>query len=281
MRAYFNRQQAFFREQYAVASRFLLTEAIHDMRVSLKRLRTFFDLIEAVDPRFKAKWSFGPARRLFQAAGAVRNLQVLEARVRQASSGHGLDLSEFYNWLKEGELREGRAFRLACRRFDPAFFGSAWKKIAAGLEGLTFLRIRSASEARLTDLLAGLGEATPEPRTVRRLHFIRIRSKEARYTLEIVRGDGADDGDAAVIDKLLRGVHQPLGRWHDDEVVLAALREFRRDRAAGPLFSHKSFVEFSRLTKTSEAANLAEFETGWRALSQDLAARLKKPVPRP
>ena len=270
LKAFYDRQHAYFRDHFEMASKYLLTDAIHDMRVCLKQLRTFFRIVEAVNPRFQAEESFGPARRLFRAAGKVRNLQVLEARVRQASRERGLELSEFYNWLKESERREGRGFGRVCRRFDAGFFGSAWKTIASGLEGLTPLRVRQGAEARLSGLLDGLREETSPARSVERLHFLRIQSKEARYTLEIVRGDQTSDDDTASLGTLLRGVHQSLGRWHDDEVVLNTLREFRKYSAAGPFFSSKSYIEFSRLTKTIKSRNLAEFEANWKALSNYL-----------
>lgn len=270
LKAFYDRQQAYFREQYDIASKYLLTDAIHDMRVCLKQLRTFFRLIEGVNPRFHAEESFGPARRLFRAAGRVRNLHVLEARVRQASRDAGLELSEYYNWLKEGERREGRGFCRICRRFDNEFFRSSWKAIASSLEGLTSLRIRKGAEARLSGLLKGLREEPSPVRGAGRLHFLRIQSKEARYTLEIVRGGRTTDDGTASLGTLLRGVHQSLGRWHDDEVVLKTLREFRKGRTAGPLFSSRSYLEFSRLTKTSKAEHLAEFEASWKALSDHL-----------
>ena len=275
-KAFYDKQHAYFRDQYDIASKYLLTGAIHDMRVCLKQLRTFFGLIEAVDSRFHAEECFGPARRLFRAAGKVRNLHVLEARVRQASKDHGLELSEYYNWLKEGERREGREFRRVCRRFDAAFFGSSWKTIASSLEGLTSLRVRKGTEARLSGLLKSLREENSPVRSVARLHFLRIQSKEARYTLGIVRGDRTADDETASLDSLLRGVHQSLGRWHDDEMVLKTLREFRKDGATGPFFSSKSYVEFSRLTRTSKAGNLAEFEASWKALSNYLEAHETK-----
>jgi len=275
-KAFYDKQHAYFRDQYDIASKYLLADSIHDMRVCLKQLRTFFRLIEAVNPRFHAEQSFSPASRLFRAAGKVRNLQVLEARVRQASQDRGLELSEYYNWLKEGERREGREFRRVCRRFDAGFFGPTWKTIASNLEGLTSLRVRKGGEARLSSLLKSLREETSPVRSVARLHFLRIQSKEARYTLGIVRGDRTADDQTASLDSLLRGVHQSLGRWHDDEIVLQTLREFRKDGAAGPFFSFKSYVEFSRLTRTSKAGNLAEFESSWKALSNYLEAHEKE-----
>jgi hypothetical protein len=69
-----------------------------------------------------------------------------------------------------------------------------------------------------------------------------------------------------VLNDRLKGVHQPLGRWHDEEFVLGSLREFRRRRGPGPLFSAKTYAEFSRRIRARKAEDLAAFEAAWTAL---------------
>ncbi len=267
--AFYARQIAYFRVQFAAASEYLVSDALHDMRVCLKRLRTFFNLIEAIDLHFRARKSFAPVRPLFRAAGRVRDLQVLEARVRQVSLADGLELSEFYNWLKQAERREGRRFRRACRRFDPRFFESSWTSMAAVLSGQPVPRVMVEAEARLADLLSDLKKEAAPARSAR-LHLIRIRSNEARHTLETIRQDRSSDRRSASIDKLLREVHQALGRWHDDELALGSVRKFRKGRQARPLFSFTSYLEFSRRAKERKAADLAEFRSAWTTLSRVL-----------
>jgi CHAD domain-containing protein len=278
----YERRARYFVDRFAAASRSPSTGAIHDMRVGLKRLRTFFNLVGSIDANFRTEEAFAPARKLFRAAGRVRNLQILGSKTREAAAAASLELSEFYNWLKEDELREIRRFGRVCDRFRRDFFASAWTTIEKSFEGLAPAQLRKNVEARLLDLIREIKAERFVRRDVRRLHFLRIRTKEARYTLEILQECGltGDDGDR--LNERLRDIHQSLGRWHDEEIVLESLREFRKSRVpAPPLISFKSYLGFSRITRARKAEDLTGFEEGWAALLAFLGRGQGRRVLRP
>jgi CHAD domain-containing protein len=258
----------YFDDSFALVTDSLSSCAIHDMRVGLKRLRTFFNLVATFCPEFAAEEAFLPARKLFRAAGKVRNLHVLEAKVREASQAASLELSEYYNWLKEEERRAVIKFSRARQRFDRDFFASAWTGMAPCLEGPAARRVGKGLEDRFLGLLKEIRKERSMRRDVRRLHFLRTRTKEARYTLEIIQ-EGGRTGDRAVpLNECLKNIHQSLGRWHDEEIVLESLREFRKVRTPGPLVSFKSYLEYARLAKARKAESLTRFETSWAALKE-------------
>jgi CHAD domain-containing protein len=259
-----------FQNQFALASEFASTDAIHEMRVSLKRLRAFFNLIESINPRFKAEKAYAPARKLFRTAGKVRNLHVLEAKVREASTASPPGLSEYYNWLKADEHQEIKKFERFGKRFPNDFFESAWISMAPLLAEPPASRIINGAEDRLLDLIKEIRKESSMRSDVRRLHFLRTRTKEARYTLEIIQECGLTGDKGAFFNDLLRDVHQSLGRWHDEEIVLKSLREFRKRRGPGPLVSFQSYLEFSRLTKARKAESLSDFEAAWMAFMKFL-----------
>jgi CHAD domain-containing protein len=281
LKEYYERRADDFRNHFALASKACSTAAVHEMRVDLKRLRTFFNLIEAMTPGFHAEEAFRPARKLFRAAGRVRNLQVLEAKVREASKSASLELSEYYNWLKGCEHREDKKFNRVCRRFDADFFGSAWLSMKPCLEGPGARSLRKGVEARFSNLIRDIREKESGQSHARRLHFLRRQTKEARYTLEALRESSWAGDDGTLLNDSLRDVHQPLGRWHDEEVLLESLREFRKRRAPGPLLSFRSYIEFSRLAKARKNEDLARFEAAWMALSEFLLNRAGERVLRP
>ena len=276
-KAAYDRQAGYFRDRYVTASRFQTSDAIHDTRVSLKRLRAFFNLVEAVNPFFRADRSFAPARRLFRAAGKLRNLQVLLARARQAAKDEGLELSEYYNWLKTNELEERTSFGRACEKFGDGFFASAWGSIASSVEGLTDGEITVSAEGKLAGILQELREERDPAEGIERLHMLRIRSKEARYTLEIFQEGRPPDDDRVALDGLLKSVHQSLGRWRDDVVEIESLRRFQETRDRGALFSSRSYISMFRSTEKRKAEHLAQFEAAWKALSE-LLHRDTQPV---
>jgi CHAD domain-containing protein len=270
LRECYDRRVSVFLDRFAAASGHPSTDAVHDMRVALKRLRTFFSLAGAIGPGYDAEKGFSAARKLFRAAGKVRNLQVLEAKVYETSRATGLELSEYYNWLKMDELREAAKFGRACGRFREKSVTSAWSSMAASFKDLGEGRVNSQLSGRLVALITEIRQEKTMQRDVRRLHFLRTRTKEARYTLEVLRECGLTGDDAALLDDRLKDVHQPLGRWHDEEVLLESLGEFRKLRDPGPLFSRRSYLEFSRLTKARKAESLAGFEAAWGEFSSFL-----------
>jgi CHAD domain-containing protein len=266
----YERRVRIFEDFFALSSASPSSGAIHDTRVGLKRLRAFFDLVGSMDAGFDAEERFAPARRLFRAAGRVRNLQVIEAKVRDASAEASLELAEYYNWLKQEERGGVRKFSRICRHFEKDFFASVWTKMARALDGVPAGRIRKKIEVRFVDLVREIKQERAMPRDVRRLHFLRTRTKEAHYTLEILLECGLTGEDAALLGERLRDVHQSLGRWHDEEIILGSLEHFRRRRDPGPLVSFKSYVAFARRTKDRKSEELARFEAAWSALREFL-----------
>jgi CHAD domain-containing protein len=262
----YERRVQYFRDHFALASEFPSTDAIHELRVGLKRLRAFFNLIGSIGPAFGAEEVFAPAERLFRAAGKIRNLHVIETKTREASATASLELSEYYNWLKEDERRAVKKFGRARRRFGRDFFSRAWSIMAPNLEGPAAPRARKRAEDRLLALIKETKQEQFVRYRVRRLHFLRTRTKEARYILEILQECGLTGDDGGRLNERLRDVHRSIGQWHDDEVLLGSLREFRKSRTGGPLVSFKSYLEFSRLTKAHKAESLARFEAAWTAL---------------
>jgi CHAD domain-containing protein len=258
----------YFDDRFALVSDSPSSGSIHDMRVGLKRLRTFFNLVSSICPEFAAEEAFLPARKLFRAAGKVRNLHVLEGKVREASQAASLELSEYYNWLKEEERRAVKKFDRASRRFDREFFPSAWTRMASCLEGPAARRVRKGLEDRFVGLLKEIRKERSMRHDVRRLHFLRTRTKEARYALEIIQESGSTGDRAVALNERLKDIHQSLGRWHDEEIVLESLREFRKVQTPGPLVSFKSYLEYARLTKARKAESLTRFETAWAALKE-------------
>jgi CHAD domain-containing protein len=268
----FEELSGLFSEHYRSACAFGGTDAIHEMRVALKRLRTFFNLVEAVAPAFHADDIFRPARRFFKAAGKLRHIQVLQFLILRLVRESGLELSEYYNVLKAEEPRERKRFARAAARFSPKFFESAGISIADCLEPLSEERIRQAAEARLTSLLNDLKSGIRISRDPDRLHWLRIRTKEARYTLETMVEGGMTEDKADHLDGLLKSVHQPLGRWRDGVLALESLREFGARRATGDLFCSKSYPEAMGLLKLEMRKNLEEFKENRKALSEFLSS---------
>jgi CHAD domain-containing protein len=236
-------------------------EGIHEMRVGIKQLRAFFTLIEALAPTFWAKAQFRPFRRLFKAAAELRDVHVQQELARQWMRTDQIDLSVYYNTLKQRELAARRGFARFARHFDldHACQGNA-RRIEQTLNTLSAEEVEGRLRQRIARLLSDI-LAFGQTNRLRQehLHPLRILTKETRYTLQVATRCLPESGQNAELDQQLRDLHQTLGAWHDTEIADAHLRDFQRefpDQDAG-------FIVCDHLA-TEKAALLQTFEERWQ-----------------
>jgi CHAD domain-containing protein len=196
-------------------------DAVHDLRVAIRRCRSVAAVMEEVDP--DPAWSEMRKlpRKLFRELGQLRDTQVLEEWVRNLSEEgdviREMLLANFSD--KENELREG-ALRAAAK-FDP----KRWKKLEHALrrrarlvpadgpaaECLALERLEAARQLHTGAFRSTKPEAW---------HALRIGVKKFRYTVESLlpvryQAWGQD----------LKKVQDLLGEVHDLDVLAATTRE--------------------------------------------------------
>lgn len=214
-------------------------EAIHDMRVAIRRLRTLLKMSR----RLFGRWHTDCVRRAFadvmRATGDLRDEEVLEETLEGAS-----DHPAFAPWLGQRRTREAKLRRVVITRIEHGDLDRARLMLKALLvfpvepdreldlarfARRTVERARRRVEARrdveVTDVLG--------------LHELRIAYKELRYSIELL-------ADALPIDA--RAMLEPatvfqkrLGEIHDVDVAIETIRTARalapeaREQALGSL----------------------------------------------
>jgi CHAD domain-containing protein len=197
------------------------TDAVHDLRVAIRRCRSVAAVMEEVDPDASWKEMRKYPRKLFRALGELRDTQVLEEWIVALSTeGDPIRtrlLSEFTK--KEKELNE-EAARVSAK-FDP----KTWKKYERALrrrarlvptdslaaEGLALERLEAAKELHAQALRTGRPEAW---------HELRIGVKKFRYTIESLL-----PAQYEVWGEDLKRVQDLLGEVHDLSVLSAKIEQ--------------------------------------------------------
>lgn len=217
-------------------------EAIHDTRVTLRRLEAMLDVWrDALRPRRRRR-ARRALRRLRRSLGAAREAEVNAALLRSRLSGDaGGPPAELRLALARLGRREDRARRRAariCRReaIEVALrrLRQAWRHLQAypPADGERVVAARSrvghrAAVARAT-LAVAVRSGDPEG-----LHRARITLKRWRYGLEALAGE--DAGLAGAPAERLEQVQGSLGALHDLAVLRATLLELSRElRSQGP-----------------------------------------------
>jgi CHAD domain-containing protein len=245
---YYGNLQRIVEENYNLAVRFADVEGVHDMRVGIKRLRAYFNLIEWINPVFQAKQNLKPIRRLFKASGKVRDIHVQQELVRRWASELDLEMSEYYNFLKQKETEERKRFAdFAKKKFDLKVFQLNWTLIQNVLSFISTEYIQFKSEERFNAQIEELVEFKEKENFIEDdYHAIRILSKEMRYTLEVLQTCFPPKNIWTQLNETLRKVHQALGRWHDDDVSLLFLDGFLLSYAGKSFFDRNSYIKYKK-----------------------------------
>ena len=194
-------------------------EAIHDLRVSIRRLtqcfRTFRGLLEPVQVKKLRR----RLRKVMDHCGAVRNCDVALDLLQQSGIADGASVSK----LKEARQHAGKEL---CRHLkkerrrkhsapEPSRGQAAgnWKLDESSEENLRRILPALAEEFFVAGAAAAVpGAALPD------LHRFRLSSKRFRYTLELFDGFYATEVSRGAT--VLKGVQDRLGAINDCAVTM-------------------------------------------------------------
>jgi CHAD domain-containing protein len=235
-------------------------EAVHQLRVAARTLRSN---LKTFGPVLDTKWAKALRTELGwlgSAAGGLRDLDVLEQRLRRSVLDLGSDddagVAALFGWLsrQKEQARTTTLAALRCRRYDVLLedLVEAVRSPSLSAEAETdaparaFLRHASATAVkRLDRVVAGVSN----PPSDADLHRVRIQAKRTRYAIEAARpviGSPAAEHAAAIA-----ALQDVLGDFHDSTVMVEWLREAASGRpdcglAAGQLLAAQR-VEQRRL----------------------------------
>lgn len=213
-------------------------EALHDVRVALRRLRV---ALRAYAPELKPGVPKGLRTALGALAtqtGSARDAEVfiewLRTRLPRLTPGDRVGAT----WLMDRAVAHRDAAYRAIRRFVPRALGMIEPLLRAGLgipsrmssqRGRTFGAVTARRVSEQLDDLVGALRKVKGPSDDEAAHRARIAAKKVRYLLEPVltrQGSG--------ILKMLKVFQDALGEFHDLGGVGAQVLRSRRTRGRGP-----------------------------------------------
>lgn len=256
---------------YNIAKKFSDVEGIHEMRVEIKKLRAFFNLVEWINPDFQTIKYFSKIRNLFKSAGRIRDIHIQQELTMHWVKKANLEVSEYYNYLKQQELKNQAQFSKTCKRFKTTEFDKSWIIIQDSLNILPQNYIQFKSEERFYKLIENLIHYKEKAEFAGDdYHKIRILSKESRYTLDILQTCFPEIGQFEVLDLKLRDLHRALGKWHDNEVNLLSIKDFLENFSGQSFFNRNSYDQFIQNLEQDKKKWLLNFEERWKEFNEFL-----------
>jgi CHAD domain-containing protein len=196
-------------------------DAVHDLRVAIRRCRSVATVMEEVDGHRTWQAVKKLPRRLFRTLGALRDLHVLEAKVKQLASAHDPLRSRLLDALKDGERTPRRHVRRAVQAFDR----DRWERLArkaprrARVVPPQSLTAQCLALERFENLRRLHARAVRTDRPAP-WHALRVGLKRFRYAAEIL-----SPARAVMWDEDLGKIQDLLGQIHDLDVLRTRINQ--------------------------------------------------------
>jgi exopolyphosphatase/guanosine-5'-triphosphate,3'-diphosphate pyrophosphatase len=201
------------------------TDPVHDLRVALRRCRSLADGLIAMDPHPAWKEMKKSGKKLFQALGELRDMQVMQEWIEKLSDGAETASDPVVvKLLNHVHAREAECKQLAWKDLQQ-FDRKKWRQWSRTLPGRAS-RLRPGSVAyqhlaleKWTDGYE-LHKRAVRTRSQVALHALRIGIKRFRYTVENFL-----PAQHAIWGRDLKELQDLLGEIHDLDILWATAME--------------------------------------------------------
>ena len=195
------------------------TEAFHRLRVGMKRTRALLNLVSSLSVDFDGPRAYRKVRRLFRAAGAVRDLQVQQEIAIQCEDSLKIDLAAYKRMLRDREADAQEAFTDRARQFPMERLSDLRMALEEAMEGTDESAAASLAMSRMRVLLKELAAWQIDAPSAD-LHELRTLTKQAFYSWELINLSFPGSLEYPNQKVRLHELQRLLGKWHDYEVAI-------------------------------------------------------------
>lgn len=246
-------------------------DAIHDMRVAIRRIRAAFRIAGPQYRRRIVRSFRAELRALADALGAARDLDVILKHGQAFAGRQPPDAPKVSAWLDHLRSRRAEAQRelieyLGSKRFAKLVqeFEAFVTESGSGVKASQ----RSGATPRVCDVLPAAiwsqysvvrSYEAAENLSLESLHTLRIEFKRLRYLLEFFREVLGARADALI--KMTVGAQDHLGLLHDADVTAGMLRAFVAESAmlgAGDLAAVAAYLSDVQIEIRTRQDHFAE-----------------------
>lgn len=223
---YYKEQNKILMEKVSSLQKEMDVEELHDLRVTLKRMRTFFRMLDKTAPALlPSEEDYKAIRSFFKTAGTLRDLHVQDREMSKYEESLGIDLEFIHAYIKELEQEKEQKVNALLSQFDFSIFDRYEKHLAEQLKKKEiyewFKMLLNFTDDRMKKAEKRIDQAN----TTEQLHKVRSRLKDLMYYLEIINSD--PNLNTISIDEV-KDSQSFLGDWHDFVVSREFLHQYKK-----------------------------------------------------
>ncbi|MEJ6979547.1 CHAD domain-containing protein [Pedobacter sp. P351] len=189
------------------------SDTFHQLRIEIKKLNAFIDLIKFCAPDFKRKKTAKPFKLLFRQAGKVRELQLQEEMIKKYHPGSSL--KNYITGLKRMRLKEEETYFLLLNKKNTDRLKKNFPKIISSLPAVTIKKAHKYLEQKNRAIQKLISQSTQQTNQV---HELRKQLKNLNYTMKSLSMETFNK-PLSMNDDL----PELLGEWHDFQAIIQHL----------------------------------------------------------
>ena len=232
-------------------------EDIHELRVSIKKSRAIWSLMESAT---KGNWTkeqhFTLISKLFDEAGKVREAQVNLVMIAKYKVKYLIPYSEY---LKRTQRSATERLLEEMNAFDLSKMDSLNQGLHKQIKAYSSEHFLKHSILHLLEKTRKVHRLSFELPDKRKLHKIRIHLKAVAEILNLITKLNAKTGLKTYLNKI-KSINEHIGNWHDSVVLVKSIERFanlnRQKNANRRLKSFVMRIEDKQASKQEKIINL-------------------------
>ena len=212
--AYIEQTQRFF-SQLEIAEETVGIEAVHEMRVAVKKIRSLSKMFKVLfSDTSSFKTGFKYLRKIFKSAAGIRDSHVMTGLVYQYKTISS-DYTDLFLYFANLENDGINAFKTTVANIKKLAFKRSFD-YTEKLKNQEFTaEINIKSDLYIKKKIIDLSELLRLATNDKSVHKLRIRLKELNFILNV-----QNDGDNKQTFSVLKNIASGLGRWHDKIILI-------------------------------------------------------------
>jgi CHAD domain-containing protein len=246
---YFQKYQQHLEHYLALCIEDPDSEIVHQLRVSIKRLRAVLHFAEHVagNDDINAKKQLKSLRKLFKVAGRIRDVQVQQNLIPAYETRLNSKFGHYLSYLEKLEKQYVKNFNTFIENARPLHKLTArGELIEKSLALLTPEEIRSRAEQLISSRCHHLRQMLGANPDDKQLHEMRTIIKQMRYIMSVMQKSAPESAEAAVSITDLTEAEELLGKWHDVVVGIEFLSNFREKTESKHARSDESYIHLAK-----------------------------------
>ncbi len=202
-------------------------DAIHDMRVAIKRLRALFLLLEYLSEHsFSSRKNYKFFKKMFKPSGKIRDIQLQKKIIKEAGQKIGISFDEYLDHLTTKQEQSEENFINEMYNLELEKIGKIEKRVNKTVKKLSGMNIKKKAFTYLENKFGYIVFLSKKPADNEKWHEIRTHVKQALYITELMITFFEPDEKLKGLKKQLKNFGTTLGDWHDYDVAHENLKAY-------------------------------------------------------